>query len=62
MNLQKIADPDPRSIMQWRAVRCTQTEAKGLWTWDQWDGFATVPVAAHWSTSRQAYKLEGLYC
>jgi len=30
------------------------------WTWDQWDGFATVPVAARWSTSRQAYKLDRL--
>jgi len=19
------------------------------WTWDQWNGFATVPVAGHWS-------------
>ena len=33
--LTECAWADPWSIMRWRAVRCTQTEAKGLWTRDQ---------------------------
>ena len=35
------------------SVNLQETKLAG-WTWDQWDGFATVPVAARWSTSAWA--------
>jgi len=45
-NGQWSGKPDPRSIVRWEAIRCTQTGAKGLWTWDQvWEEFDQLVMA-----------------